>query len=53
MKLISSIDGIVEHVSIHQGDFVDPSKPEGVMTIVKNDPLNADVGIYLLRSPTI
>jgi RND family efflux transporter MFP subunit len=43
MKLLSPIDGIVRAVNIHEGEVVDPNKPEGAITVVKIRPLWVDV----------
>lgn len=43
MKLLSPIDGIVRGVNIHEGEVVDPNKPEGAITVVKIRPLWVDV----------
>jgi RND family efflux transporter MFP subunit len=49
MKLLSPIDGIVRAVNIHEGEVVDPNKPEGAVTVVKIKPLWVDVPL----APTI
>jgi RND family efflux transporter MFP subunit len=45
MKLTTPIDGIVEKISLQPGEVFDPNKPDGVLTIVKNQPLWVDMHI--------
>jgi RND family efflux transporter MFP subunit len=43
MQLISPVDGIVEKINLQPGEVVDPNKPEGAITVVKNSPIWVDM----------
>lgn len=43
MKLSSQIDGVVEKISVDSGEMADPQKPEGAISVVKNDPLWVEI----------
>jgi multidrug efflux pump subunit AcrA (membrane-fusion protein) len=43
MKLASQIDGVVEKISVDAGEMADPQKPEGAISVVKNDPLWVEI----------
>lgn len=43
MKLTSQIDGVVEKISVDSGEMADPQKPEGAISVVKNDPLWVEI----------
>lgn len=43
MKLTSQIDGVVEKISVDAGEMADPQKPEGAISVVKNDPLWVEI----------
>jgi len=43
MQIVSNIDGIVEKISVDAGEMADPQKPEGAISVVKNDPLWVEV----------
>jgi RND family efflux transporter MFP subunit len=45
MQLLSPIDGTVEEISIHEGEVVDPNKPDGALMLVTNDPLWVEVKV--------
>jgi multidrug efflux pump subunit AcrA (membrane-fusion protein) len=38
MEILNNVDGVVQSVSVHAGEMVDPNKPPAVV-IVQNDPL--------------
>lgn len=43
MQLPSKIDGVVEKITVDAGEMADPQKPEGAISVVKNDPLWVEV----------
>jgi RND family efflux transporter MFP subunit len=43
MQMVAPIDGIVEKLNLDIGEMVDPNKPEGVVVLVKNDPIWVEV----------
>ncbi|MGD1276142.1 MAG: efflux RND transporter periplasmic adaptor subunit [Tepidisphaeraceae bacterium] len=43
MKLLSPVSGIVEKISLQPGEVVDPARPEGALTVVRNKPLWVDL----------
>jgi RND family efflux transporter MFP subunit len=45
MRLLSPIDGIVEKINVFAGEMADPGKQDGVLTIVCNRPLWADIHV--------
>ncbi|MCS7034367.1 MAG: efflux RND transporter periplasmic adaptor subunit, partial [Phycisphaerae bacterium] len=45
MDLVSLIDGIVEKVNVDAGEMADPQKPEGAISVVKNDPVWVEVAL--------
>ncbi|MGA3065397.1 MAG: efflux RND transporter periplasmic adaptor subunit [Tepidisphaeraceae bacterium] len=47
MKLLSPVDGIVEKVSLHSGEVVDPNQPDGALTVVKIKPLWVDMHLTM------
>ncbi len=45
MQLFSPVDGIVQQISIQEGEVIDPNKPDGALTIVTNDPLWVEIKV--------
>ena len=43
MALRAPFDGIVEKISVHAGEMSDPQSKDGVLTVVRNDPLKVVV----------
>jgi RND family efflux transporter MFP subunit len=43
MQIVNQIDGIVEKINVDAGEMADPQKPEGALSVVKNDPLWVEV----------
>lgn len=43
MQIVSQIDGIVEKINVDAGEMADPQKPEGAISVVKNDPVWVEV----------
>lgn len=43
MELPSKIEGVVEKINVDAGEMADPQKPEGAISVVKNDPLWVEV----------
>jgi RND family efflux transporter MFP subunit len=43
MDITANIDGIVERINVDAGEMADPQKPEGAISVVKNDPLWVEV----------
>ena len=41
--LATPIDGIVQKMNLDVGEMVDPNKPDGVLVLVKNDPIWVEV----------
>jgi multidrug efflux pump subunit AcrA (membrane-fusion protein) len=39
MSMLSRIDGVIERISVDPGEMADPQKPEGVISVVNNNPL--------------
>jgi RND family efflux transporter MFP subunit len=50
MRLTSPIDGEVEAIDVGPGEWADPQKPSGSVTVVKNDPLWVEVHLPTRQS---
>ena len=50
MHLIAPVNGIIEKINIFPGEIVDPVKPEGVMTMVTNQPMWADMHLLTAQA---
>jgi multidrug efflux pump subunit AcrA (membrane-fusion protein) len=53
MALKSPIDGLVEAIGVGPGEWADPQKPEGLVTVVKNDPLWVEMHLPVEQSQKI
>jgi RND family efflux transporter MFP subunit len=45
MHLFSPVDGTVKDINIHEGEIVDPNKPDGAITLVTNNPLWVEIKV--------
>lgn len=43
MDINSQVDGVVEKINVDAGEMADPQKPEGAISVVKNDPLWVEI----------
>jgi RND family efflux transporter MFP subunit len=50
MHLFSPVDGIVEKISVFPGEVTDPVKADGVLTIVANQPMWADMHLLTAQA---
>lgn len=50
MALKSPIDGEIEAIGVGPGEWADPQKPEGLITVVKNDPLWVEMHLPVEQS---
>ena len=50
MQLRSTLDGVVQKVNAHEGEFSDPQRQEGSLTVVKNDPLWVEMNVAADRA---
>ena len=50
MALKSPIDGQVEAIEVGPGEWADPQKPNGAVTVVKNDPLWVEIHLPTRQS---
>jgi RND family efflux transporter MFP subunit len=50
MQLLSPVDGVVQTLNIHPGEMADPQNRDGVMVVVRNDPLWVEVHLPTSQS---
>jgi len=53
MVLKSPIDGEVEAIDVGPGEWADPQKPEGLVTVVKNNPLWVEVHLPTAQAQSL